>query len=47
MFNFIERNYTTTKKKVLAMVDSLHKCMHYLLNNRFTFFVDYSFNIFS
>ncbi len=41
LFNYIERNYTTTKKEALAMVYALHKFRHYLLSNKFTFYVDH------
>jgi hypothetical protein len=41
LFNFVEKNYTTTHKKTLAMVYALHKFKHYLLNNMFTFYVDH------
>jgi hypothetical protein len=35
-----KRNYTTTKK-ALAMVYALNKYRHYLLGNKFVFFVDH------
>ncbi len=41
LFNYVEQNYTTTTKKALAMVYALHKFRHYLLGNKFTFFVDH------
>jgi hypothetical protein len=41
LFNFIERNYTTTNKEVLVVVYALHKFRHYLLGNKFTFYVDH------
>jgi hypothetical protein len=41
MFNFIEKNYTTTKREALAMVYALSKFRHYLLGNMFTFYVDH------
>jgi hypothetical protein len=41
ILNFAERNYTTTKRKALATVYALHKFMHYLLSNKFTFYVDH------
>jgi hypothetical protein len=41
LFSYVERNYTITKKKALAMVYALHKFKHYLLGNKFTFFVDH------
>jgi hypothetical protein len=41
LFYSTKRNYTTTKKKALAMVYALHKFWHYLLGNKFTFYVDH------
>jgi hypothetical protein len=41
LFNYIERNYNTTKKEVLIMVYALHKFRHYMLGNKFTFFMDH------
>jgi len=41
LFNYVEKNYTTTQKEALAMVYALHKFRHYLLGNRFTFYVDH------
>jgi hypothetical protein len=41
LFNYVERNYTITKKKALAMVYALHKFRHYMLGNMFTFYVDH------
>jgi hypothetical protein len=41
LFNFIEKNYTATKKEALAMVYALDKFRHYLLGNMFTFYVDH------
>ncbi len=40
LFYSTKRNYTTTKKKALAMVYALHKFWHYLLGNGFTFYVN-------
>jgi hypothetical protein len=40
-FNYVERNYTTTRRKALAMVYALHKFKQYLLGNMFTFYVDH------
>jgi len=37
----MEQNYNTTKRKVLTMVFSLHKFRHYLLGNKFVFYVDH------
>jgi len=39
-FNFVERNYTI-EIKALAMFYALHKFKHYMLGNRFTFYVDH------
>jgi hypothetical protein len=41
LFNFVEKNYTITKKEALALIYALHKFRHHLLNNMFTFFVDH------
>jgi len=41
LLNSAERNYTITQREVLAMVYALHKFMHYLLGNKFTFYVDH------
>jgi hypothetical protein len=41
LLNSIERNYTITERKVLAMVYALHKFRHYLLGNMFTFYADH------
>ncbi len=41
LFNNIERNYTTIKREGLAMVYALHKFHHYLLGNKFIFYVDH------
>jgi hypothetical protein len=39
LFNDVEQNYSTTKKKTLVMVFTLHKFRHYLLENKFVFYV--------
>jgi hypothetical protein len=39
--NIVEHNYNTTKIEALAMVFSLHKFGHYLLGNKFVFYVDH------
>jgi hypothetical protein len=39
--NLVERNYTTIEKEALVMVYALHKFRHYLLGNRFVFYVDH------
>ena len=36
-----EKNYTTTEKEALAMVYAVNKFCHYLLGNRFIFYVDH------
>jgi hypothetical protein len=41
LLNYAEKNYTTTKKEALAMVYALHKYRHYLLSNKFVFYVDH------
>jgi len=40
LLNIIEQNYSTTHKEVFAMVFALHKFKHYLLGNKFIFYVD-------
>jgi hypothetical protein len=37
----VERNYNTIECETLAMVFALHKFKHYLLGNRFVFYVDH------
>jgi hypothetical protein len=39
--NIVERNYNTTKREALVMVFRLHKFKHYLLDNKFVFYVDH------
>ncbi len=39
--NNVEKNYTTTKNKALAMIYVVKKFIHYLLGNNFIFFVDH------
>ena len=39
--NSAEKNYTTTEREGLAMVYAVKKFRHYLLANRFIFFVDH------
>jgi hypothetical protein len=41
LLNKVEQNCITTKRKVLAMVYSLHKFRRFLLGNKFVFYVDY------
>ena len=37
----VEKNYTTTEKEALAMVYAVNKFRHYLLGNKFIFYVDH------
>jgi hypothetical protein len=39
LLNNAKKNYTTMKKEALAMVYTLHKYCHYLLSNKFVFYV--------
>jgi hypothetical protein len=41
ILNRAEQNYGTTKRKALAMVFVLHKFRHYLLGNKFVFYVNH------
>jgi hypothetical protein len=41
LLNIVEHNYNTTHKEVLVMVFALHKFKHYLLGNKFVFYVDH------
>jgi len=41
LLNNIEQNYMITKKEAFAMVYVLHKFRHYLLGNKFIFYVDH------
>jgi hypothetical protein len=41
LFNTAEQNYSTIQRKALAMVLALHKFKHYLLRNKFVFYVDH------
>jgi hypothetical protein len=41
LLNRAKHNYNTTKRKDLAMVFSLQKFRHYLLGNKFFFYVDH------
>ncbi len=41
LLNRAEDNYSITQRKALAMVFSLHKFKHYLLGNKFVFYVDH------
>ena len=39
--NSVEHNYTTIEREVLGMVYAVKKFWHYLLANKFIFFVDH------
>jgi hypothetical protein len=41
LLNNVEKNYTTIEREALAMVYVLHKYHHYLLDNKFDFYVDH------
>jgi len=41
LLNITEHNYNTRDRKALAMVFPLHKFKHYLLGNKFVFYVDH------
>jgi hypothetical protein len=41
LLNNTKWNYTMTKREALAMVYALHKFCHYLLGNKFIFYVDH------
>jgi hypothetical protein len=41
LFNRVEHNYSTTEILALALVFALHKFRHYLLGNKFVFYVDH------
>jgi hypothetical protein len=41
VFNNVEKNYIAIEKEALALVYALHKFMHYLLGNRFIFYIDH------
>jgi hypothetical protein len=41
LLNRAKYNYRTTYKEALAMVFSLHKFRHYLLGNKFIFFINH------
>jgi hypothetical protein len=41
LLNSAKRNYTTTEREALAMVYALNKYRHYLLGNKFVFYVDH------
>ena len=41
LLNKAEKNYTTNEKEALAMVYAVNKFRHYLLGNKFIFYVDH------
>jgi hypothetical protein len=41
LFNSIEKNYIIIDREALVMVYALHKFRHYLLGNKFTFYIDH------
>ncbi len=41
LLNNVEQNYSTIEKEALAMVVALHKFEHYLLRNKFVFYVNH------
>ncbi len=41
LLNSAKRNYSTTKRAALIMVFALHKFKHYLLGNKFVFYVNH------
>ncbi len=41
LLNKIEQNYNTIEREALIMVFCLHKFIHYLLGNKFVFYVDH------
>ncbi len=41
LLNKLEHNYSTIHTEVLIMVFDLHKFKHYLLENKFVFYVDH------
>jgi hypothetical protein len=41
LLNRAKQNYTIIERETLAMVFSLHKFRHYLLGNKFVFYVDH------
>ncbi len=41
LLNRVEQNYNTTWREALVMVFSLQKFKHYLLGNKFVFYVDH------
>jgi hypothetical protein len=41
LLNKMKHNYITTEREPLAMVYALHKFKHFLLVNKFVFYVDH------
>jgi len=41
LLNKIEHNYTTIEIEALIMVYALHQFRHFLMGNKFVFYVDY------
>ncbi len=41
LLNKAEQNYSTIEKEVLTTIFALHKFRHYLLGNKFVFYVDH------
>ncbi len=41
LMNITKHNYSTRVRKALTMVFALHKFKHYLLGNKFVFYVDH------
>jgi hypothetical protein len=41
LLNIIKHHCNTTEREVLALVFTLHKFRHYLLGNKFAFYVDH------
>jgi hypothetical protein len=42
LINKTKQNYSTTNREALIIVFSLHKFKHYLLGNKFVFYVDHN-----
>jgi hypothetical protein len=40
-FQQCKKNYTIVEREALAMIYALHKLKHYLLGNKFVFYVDH------
>jgi len=41
LLNNVEQNYSTTEREALAMVFALYKFRHYLLGNKYVFYVNH------